>query len=128
MANKLSGFANFFNSKALPQICVSTVFYTQQSDGSYLPTGAISLLDNKVNESTLMHCLSLVNDKARLESRDQTVVHDCPTRAMVARGLLQSPMHFAPRAKRRQPVIAIRNIHRHTPCFFHQCDRVAIAR
>ena len=71
MANKLSGFANYFNSKALPKICVSTVFYTQQSDGSYLPTGAISLLDNKVNESTLMHYLSLVNDKARLESRDQ---------------------------------------------------------
>jgi len=47
------------------------IFYSKNSDGSYEFEGHISLLNNKINRSTLHSCLSLVSDKARLEKRDK---------------------------------------------------------
>jgi len=46
------------------------LFYTKQSSGAYLPTGVLQLITNKINEISLLECLGLVNDKARLQVRN----------------------------------------------------------
>jgi hypothetical protein len=43
------------------------IFYTQQTDGTYLPQGSFSLLTNKVNVLTLVKGFLLVNNKSSTE-------------------------------------------------------------
>jgi hypothetical protein len=52
------------------------LFYTKQNDGTYLPQGSISLLNNKLNERTLIECLTLVNEKPRLEKMNSSRVEN----------------------------------------------------
>jgi hypothetical protein len=44
-------------------------FYSKQEDGSYLPFGNVNLVKNKINKKTLIECLTLTNEKARLEKK-----------------------------------------------------------
>jgi hypothetical protein len=46
------------------------LFYTQQSSGAYVHQGSLTLLNNKINETTLIEALCLVNDKARLQRKE----------------------------------------------------------
>lgn len=46
------------------------LFYTQQSDGTFVNQGPFKLQSNKINEETLFKALCLVNDKARIQKRD----------------------------------------------------------
>jgi hypothetical protein len=52
------------------------VFYTQKADGTHTPTGSLQLLSNKVHEETLLKGVALVNDKARLESKNSKRVEN----------------------------------------------------